>query len=57
MPEIGDITPPAPPWGRRPTDRVGSDPRRPKETPKDKPRPRDDDDKDDSRGGQIDEYA
>jgi len=57
MPDIGDITPPPPPWGRRPIDRTGSDQRRPKDAPKEKPRPRGDDEKDDSRGGQIDEYA
>jgi hypothetical protein len=57
MPEIGDIKPTTPTWGRRPIDRTGSDPRQPKDTPKEKPRHRDDDDKDDARGGQIDEYA
>lgn len=57
MPEIGDIKPTPPTWGRRPVDRTGSDPRPPKEAPKDRPRPRDDEGKDDSRGGRIDEYA
>jgi hypothetical protein len=64
MPEIGDIKPTLPTWGRRPVDRVGPDSRRPKPPGRKQPHPRDDrdgsgdeDGKDDSRGGQIDEYA
>jgi hypothetical protein len=56
MPEIGDIKPTQPTWGKRPIDRTGPDPRQPKAPVREKPR-RKDDDKDDSRGGQIDEYA
>jgi hypothetical protein len=58
MPEIGDIKPTPPTWGKRPIERTGPDSRQPKPPVREKPRPKDDsDDKDDSRGGQIDEYA
>lgn len=57
MPEIGDIKPTPPTWGRRPVDKPGSEPRQPRRPPPEKPRPPGEDDEDDPRGGQIDEYA
>jgi hypothetical protein len=62
MHEIGDIKPTLPTWGRRPVDRVGPEPRQPRPPARERPRPKKDNDggdseQDDSRGGQIDEYA
>ncbi len=59
MPEIGDIKPTLPTWGRRPVDRIGPDGERPRPPRREKPPPREEggDEKDDPRGGQIDEYV
>ncbi|MGE0372484.1 MAG: hypothetical protein AB7Q01_11415 [Gammaproteobacteria bacterium] len=59
MPDIGDIKPTLPTWGRRPVDRIGPDSGQPRPPRREKTPPRDKDgeDKDDSRGGQLDEYA
>ncbi|MCC6207665.1 MAG: hypothetical protein IT488_05895 [Gammaproteobacteria bacterium] len=59
MPEIGEITPTQPTWGRRPVDRIGPDKDQSRSPRREKPSPREDgeEQKDDPRGGQIDEYA